>query len=98
MARNESRAESIERLTQTAMRSVKAALKKRNISIPDIEGESEDDMPLRNLQHWQSVAKGLEDADSVENSAQAGNRAVSSYPRADAMDSVSDAGKGKKGV
>jgi hypothetical protein len=75
--REETRAESIERLRKAAIRDVKAGLKKRNIAIPEIEGASEDDAALRDLQEWQAIARVFEDADKAsENSASAENRTV----------------------
>jgi hypothetical protein len=95
MAKQETRAESLERLKSAAIRKVKAALKDRGITVPEIDGPAKDDAPLRNVQEWQALASAF---DAAENSAHAGN--VSSYPSADAMDSAPDAGKttGKKGV
>jgi hypothetical protein len=68
MTKGETRAESIERLQKQAMRKVHAGLKARGINIPEIEGASEDDAPLRNLQEWQAIASAFE---SDEKSAQA---------------------------
>jgi hypothetical protein len=97
--REETRAESIERLRKAAIRDVKAGLKKRNIAIPEIEGASEDDATLRDLQEWQAIARGFEDADKAsENSASAENRTWGAVDTssADAMDSgTPKTGKGK---
>jgi hypothetical protein len=101
--REETRAESIERLRKAAIRDVKAGLKKRNIAIPEIEGASEDDAALRDLQEWQAIARGFEDADKAsENSASAENRGLNlnltgsgAGVMQDTMDSASKTGKGK---
>lgn len=76
MARDkENRAESLDRLRKAAIRDVKAGLKKRNINIPEIEGASEDDAALRDVQEWQAIARAFKDADeAAESSAPADNR------------------------
>jgi hypothetical protein len=94
MARNESRAESLERLQSAAIRKIKTALKERGIIVPEIDGPAKDDAPLRNVQEWQAVASAF---DEPEKSAQAENRTVSSYPSADQMDSAPDSTKTAKG-
>ena len=70
MARKETRAESSSRLRSKASRTVHAGLKARGIVIPEIDGASDDDSDLRNLQEWQALERAFDDA---EKSAQAGN-------------------------
>lgn len=102
MARNENRAQSIARLRNKAIRAVHAGLKQRGITIPEIEGASEDDDDLRNLQEWQALERAFDDADkAAENSARAGDSAssINTYPSADTMDSgVTGKSKTPKGL
>lgn len=89
MAKGETRAESLKRLQSAAIRKVKAALKERGITVPEIDGPSDDDEALRNVQEWQAIAKAF---DEPELPAQADNRAFgvdryASVQPADAMDS-----------
>lgn len=60
------RADSIHKLTVTAARQIRAALKAHGITVAEVDGGHESDHALRGLQELQAIQQGLNDADAAD--------------------------------
>lgn len=65
MAKSE-RAKSIDKLIGSTVREIRNALKTRGISVPEVDGPSDNDLQLRGLQELQAIAAGLKADDEAK--------------------------------
>lgn len=66
MAQKSARAASIDKLIGSTVREIRSALKTRGITVPEVDGPSDDDLQLRGLQELQAIAAALKTDDEAK--------------------------------
>lgn len=89
--------DSIHKATLKAAQQIRASLKARGITVPDVDGGHDSDAGLRGLQELQAIGGALEQDDAVRTSS-VGTTSTSpiSAPASLSGGSTGDSGTGKK--